>query len=50
MCERNTKLAVSCMPPTADVARKPGLCPDWESNKLPLGSQAFSPLSHASQG
>ena len=26
--------------PTGDPARNPGLCPDWESNQRPFGSQA----------
>ena len=28
------------MPPTEDLAHNPGVCPDWESNRLPFGSQA----------
>ena len=28
------------MPPTGDLARNPGMCPDWESNQGPLASQA----------
>ena len=27
------------MPPAGDVARNPGMCPDWESNPWPFGSQ-----------
>ena len=27
-------------PPTEDLACNPGLCPDWESNQRPFGSQA----------
>ena len=27
-------------PPTGDLARNPGICPDWESNWRPFGSQA----------
>ena len=27
-------------PPTGDVAPNPGMCPDWESNQRPFGSQA----------
>ena len=27
-------------PPTGDLAHNPGMCPDWESNQLPFGSQA----------
>ena len=30
----------SCMPPTGDLASNPGMCPDWESNQWPSGSQA----------
>ena len=28
------------MPPTGDLARNPGKCPDWELNQRPFGSQA----------
>ena len=28
------------MPPTGDLAGNPGMCPDWESNQQPFGSQA----------
>ena len=44
--ERNTDvrethhLVASCMPPTGDPAGNPGMCPDWESNQQPFGSQA----------
>ena len=27
-------------PPTGDLAHNPGMCPDWESNQRPFGSQA----------
>ena len=27
-------------PPTGDLACNPGMCPDWESNQRPFGSQA----------
>ena len=27
-------------PPTGDQAHNPGMCPDWESNQRPFGSQA----------
>ena len=30
---------LSCTP-TADLAHNPGMCPDWESNQRPFGSQA----------
>ena len=26
--------------PPGDLARNPGMCPDWESNQQPFGSQA----------
>ena len=42
---------LSRAPPTGDLAHNPGMCPDWESNQRPFGSQpAFNPLSHTSQG
>ena len=28
------------MPPTGDQACNPGMCPDWELNQRPFGSQA----------
>ena len=28
------------MPPTENLAWNPGMCPDWESNWQPFGSQA----------
>ena len=28
------------MPPMGDLAHKPGMCPDWESNWQPFGSQS----------
>ena len=38
-------------PPTGDLACNPGMCPDWESNRRPFGSQPeLNPLSHTSQG
>ena len=37
--------------PTGDLAHNPGICPDWESNLRPFGSQpTLSPLSYTSQG
>ena len=27
-------------PPTGDLTRNPGMCPDWESNGRPFGSQS----------
>ena len=28
--------------PLGDLARNPGMCPDWESNQRPFGSQAHT--------
>ena len=42
---------VSHMPPTGDLAYNPGMCPDWELNLRPFGSQPMlNPLSYTSQG
>ena len=36
---------------TGDLARNPGMCPDWELNRQPFGLQpTFNPLSYTSQG
>ena len=37
------------VPPNEDLARNPGLCPDWESNQRPSGSQACAPPTEAHQ-
>ena len=39
MCELRGTVA-SHTPPTGDLARNTGLCPDWELNQRPFGSQA----------
>ena len=33
-------MVASRVPPTRDLARNPGVCPDWESNWPPFGLQA----------
>ena len=33
-------VVASRVPPTGDLAHNPGMCPDWESNQRPFGSQA----------
>ena len=38
MCERY--IVASRTPPTGDLAHNPGMCPDWELNWRPFGSQA----------
>ena len=41
-------------PPTRDLARNPGMCPDWESNQQTgnpsVRRPELSPLSHTTQG
>ena len=37
------------MPPTMDLARNPDVCPDWESNQWPFGSQASAQSSELHQ-
>ena len=31
-------VAASRVPPTGDLVRNPGMCPDWELNWQPFGS------------
>ena len=38
--EKYQYAAASRMPSTGDVACKPGMCPDWESNRGPFALQA----------
>ena len=39
--ERNISVWLPlAVPPTGDLARNPGVCPDWESNRRPFGLQA----------
>ena len=33
-------MVASQVPPTGDLACNPGMCPDWELNQRPFGSQA----------
>ena len=43
-------VVASHSPPTGDLARNPGMCPDWESNWWSFNLQpTLSPLSHTSQ-
>ena len=49
--EKHQCVVASRVPCTEDLACNPGMCPDWESNQWPFGSQpALSPLSYTSQG
>ena len=38
--EKYQCVLASHVPPTGDPAGNPGMCPDWESNQRPFGSQA----------
>ena len=38
--EEHQCVVTSHASPTGDLARKPGMCPDWELNQQPFGSQA----------
>ena len=40
MGDKHQCVVASHVPPTGDLARNPGMCPDWESNLQPFGSQA----------
>ena len=45
--EKHQCLVASHMTPIGDLAHNPGMCPDWESNWRPFGSQsAISGLSY----
>ena len=51
MGEKHQYVVASRMPPAGDLARNPGMCPDWESSPRPLVHRpALNPLSHTSQG
>ena len=38
--EKHQCVFASCESPTGDLTHNPGMCPDWESNQWPFGSQA----------
>ena len=49
--EKHQSVVASSAPPTGDLARNPGMCPDWELNRRPFGPQpALNPLSYTGQG
>ena len=49
--EKHHCVVAAHTPPTGNLARNPGMCPDWESNQQSFDSQAGTqPLSHTSQG
>ena len=49
--EKHQCAVASYVASTGDLARNPGMCPDWESNWQPFGLQPeLNPLSYTSQG
>ena len=38
--EKHPCVVASHATPAGDLAHNPGMCPDWESNLQPFGSQA----------
>ena len=40
MGEKHQCMVASYMPPSGDLPHNPGMCPDWEPNQRPFGSQA----------
>ena len=49
--EKHQSVVASHMAPTGDLAHNPGMCPDWELNQRPFGSQpTLNLLSYTSQG
>ena len=38
--EKHQCVVASCAPPTGDLVCNPGMCPDWESNQRPIGTQS----------
>ena len=49
--EKHQCVVASHVAPTGNLAHKPGMCPDWESNWQPFGSlPTLNPLSSTSQG
>ena len=40
--EKHQCVVASHAPPTGDLAHNPGMCPNWESNQQPFGSQALA--------
>ncbi|KAF6088422.1 hypothetical protein HJG60_008247 [Phyllostomus discolor] len=38
--ETSVCVCLSCTPPTGGLVCNPGMCPDWQLNRQPFGSQA----------
>ena len=48
--EKHQWVVASHVAPSGDLARSPGMCSDWESNRRPFGTQPMpNPLSYTSQ-
>ena len=37
--EKHQHVVASRVPPTGDLVHNPGMCPDWDLNQRPCGSQ-----------
>ena len=49
--ERNNNVWLPLVPHTGDLAHNTSMCPDWESNQQPFGSQPMlNPPHYTSQG
>ena len=48
--EKHQCVIVSCALSTGDLACNPGMCPGWESNQRPFGSQAGTQSTMPQQG
>ena len=47
--EKHLCVVASHESPTGDLAHKPGMCPDWELNQQPFGSQASAQSTESHQ-
>ena len=47
--EKHQRVASPCTAPTGDLVHNPGMCPDWESNWRPFGSQASAQSAESHQ-
>ena len=47
--EKHQCMVASCTPPAGDLACNPGMCPDWELNLRPFGSQARTQFTELHQ-
>ena len=47
--EKHQCVFASHMPPIGDLACNPSMCPDWESNQRPFGTQACAQSTESHQ-